>query len=89
MLNGTNLLRVRDYNQQLVLNLIRLCNGASRVEIAERTGLAAQTVTNIVKRLLDDGLVVEADKVPRRGAAGSGASSFGSILMPATRSAFS
>jgi len=62
MHNGTNLLRVRDYNQQLVLNLIRLGNGASRVEIAERTGLAAQTVTNIVRRLLDDGLVVEAGK---------------------------
>jgi hypothetical protein len=27
MRNGTNLLRVRDYNQQLVLNLIRLGNG--------------------------------------------------------------
>lgn len=61
--SGTNLPRVADYNQGIVLEAIRVVDGVSRVEIAENTGLTAQTVSNIVKRLIDRGLVVEADKV--------------------------
>jgi predicted NBD/HSP70 family sugar kinase len=57
---GTNLPRVRDYNQGVVLEIIRTGDGASRVEIAEKTGLTAQTVSNIVKRLQDEELVIEA-----------------------------
>lgn len=57
---GTNLPKVRDYNQGVVLEIIRTGEGASRVEIAEKTGLTAQTVSNIVKRLQDDELVIEA-----------------------------
>lgn len=56
---GTNLLRVRDYNQGVVLDVIRQTRGVSRVEIAEYTGLTAQTVSNIVKRLLEQGIVLE------------------------------
>jgi predicted NBD/HSP70 family sugar kinase len=59
MRSGTNLPRVRDYNQGVVLEAIRVGNGVSRVEIAENTGLTAQTVSNIVRRLLDDDLVIE------------------------------
>ncbi len=59
MQSGTNLPRVRDYNQGVVLEAIRICDGVSRVEIAEQTGLTAQTVSNIVRRLLDEGLVIE------------------------------
>ncbi|HEX2912575.1 MAG TPA: ROK family transcriptional regulator [Chloroflexia bacterium] len=64
MLGGTNLPRVRDYNQGVVLEAIRVGDGASRVEIAEKTGLTAQTVSNIVRRLLDQALVVEAGSDP-------------------------
>lgn len=59
MRSGTNLPRVRDYNQGVVLEAIRIGIGVSRVEIAENTGLTAQTVSNIVRRLLDDELVIE------------------------------
>jgi hypothetical protein len=42
MRNGTNLLRVRDYNQQLVLNLIRLGDIETRVNIKRvKNGWAA------------------------------------------------
>jgi predicted NBD/HSP70 family sugar kinase len=59
MRRGTNLPWVRDFNQGVVLEAIRLGGGVSRVEIAHRTGLTAQTVSNIVRRLLGQGLVVE------------------------------
>jgi predicted NBD/HSP70 family sugar kinase len=59
MRRGTNLPWVRDFNQGVVLEAIRLGGGVSRVEIAHKTGLTAQTVSNIVRRLLADGLVVE------------------------------
>lgn len=64
---GTNLLRVRDFNQQVVLEAIRQGDGVSRVEISRETGLTAQTISNIVRRLLGDGLVVEAGKGPSAG----------------------
>jgi predicted NBD/HSP70 family sugar kinase len=46
-------------NQQKVLNLIHNEARITRVEIAERTALTQQTVTNIVNRLMEDDLVVE------------------------------
>lgn len=46
-------------NQQKVLNLIHNEARITRVEIAERTALTQQTVTNIVNRLMEDYLVVE------------------------------
>jgi predicted NBD/HSP70 family sugar kinase len=62
MRRGTNLPWVRDYNQGVVLEAIRLGGGVSRVEIASKTGLTAQTVSNIVRRLLTEGLVVEGER---------------------------
>ncbi|PSK91366.1 putative NBD/HSP70 family sugar kinase [Murinocardiopsis flavida] len=67
MLTGTNLLWLGDFNQSLVLNEIRSKESISRVELAERTGLTAQTVSNIVRRLLDAGLVLEAGRRSSRG----------------------
>jgi predicted NBD/HSP70 family sugar kinase len=57
---GTNLPRIKHYNEGVVLEAIRVGDGVSRVEIADRTGLTAQTVSNIVRRLLELGLVDEA-----------------------------
>jgi predicted NBD/HSP70 family sugar kinase len=63
MRRGTNLPAVGSFNQSVVLDLIRrVRRGMSRVEIAERTGLALQTVSNASRRLIEDGLVVEGDK---------------------------
>ncbi|MFZ0505176.1 MAG: winged helix-turn-helix transcriptional regulator, partial [Chthoniobacterales bacterium] len=57
--SGTNLLKVKDYNLAVVLNLIRKCEPISRRDISDRTGLSFQTVTNITGNLLDSGLIRE------------------------------
>ena len=60
---GTNLPAVGGYNQTVILDLIRRSgDGASRVELAQQTGLSAQTISNISRRLLDSGMVREAGK---------------------------
>lgn len=60
---GTNLPRMGDFNQSVVLEAIRQSGeGSSRIELAEATGLSAQTVTNITRRLLDEGLIREAGR---------------------------
>lgn len=60
---GTNLARVGDFNQTVIIDLIRRApEGLSRVELAAATGLAAQTVSNITRRLLDLDLVREAGR---------------------------
>ena len=60
---GTNLPAVGGFNQTVILDLIRrMPDGLSRVEIAESTGLSTQTISNVTRRLLDDGLIVEAGK---------------------------
>jgi predicted NBD/HSP70 family sugar kinase len=60
---GTNLPRMGDFNESVVLDAIRRApDGLSRVELATATGLSAQTVSNICRRLLDRGLVTEAGK---------------------------
>lgn len=58
---GSNLPAVGEYNQAVILDAVRRApDGISRVEVARSTGLSAQTVTNIVRRLIQDGLVAEA-----------------------------
>lgn len=59
---GANLNRLGNFNQAVILHAIRQSVGISRVELGEMTGLAGQTVTNICRRLLDDGLIIEGDK---------------------------
>jgi predicted NBD/HSP70 family sugar kinase len=56
---GTNLPKVGQYNRAVVLDQIQLADGTSRVEIAEHTGLTPQTVSGIVRRLIDEGIVRE------------------------------
>lgn len=65
MPKGSNLERVSAYNQSVVLDLVRRPQeGLSRVELVKKTGLSTQTISNIVRKLLDDGLVLETGKVP-------------------------
>ncbi|GAA3563414.1 ROK family transcriptional regulator [Nonomuraea rosea] len=64
---GTNLPKVGSYNRAVVLEAIQASDGISRVQIAHRTGLTAQTVSVIVRRLLAEGLVVEDGSVPSGG----------------------
>lgn len=64
MPRGSNLERVSAFNQAVVLDLIRRSEaGMSRVELIGATGLSTQTVSNIARRLLDLGLIVESGKV--------------------------
>ncbi|RWZ59189.1 ROK family transcriptional regulator [Labedella populi] len=64
MRKGHNLLAVGDYNQAVILDLIRRASpGLSRVEIAGETGLSAQTVSNVTRRLLKAGLVKEGERL--------------------------
>ncbi|MBQ1443664.1 MAG: ROK family transcriptional regulator [Renibacterium sp.] len=52
-----------DFNLSVILDAIRRSpDGVSRVELAGIVGLAAQTVSNICRRLLDQSLIVEAGK---------------------------
>ncbi|MEU9336672.1 ROK family transcriptional regulator [Streptomyces sp. NPDC048290] len=52
-----------DFNESVVLDAIRRHpTGLSRVELAGATGLSAQTVSNITRRLLDQGVARESGK---------------------------
>ena len=65
MFSGTNLPRVGGYNLNVVLSSIQAADGISRVEIAKQTGLTAQTVSVIVRRLIEQGIVMRAALPPR------------------------
>lgn len=60
---GTNLPRMGDFNQSVILEAIRRSgSGLSRTELVELTGLSAQTVTNITRRLLAADIIEEAGR---------------------------
>ncbi|WP_342362095.1 ROK family transcriptional regulator [Terrarubrum flagellatum] len=56
---GTNLEHGQRYNRRVVLEAIRLHGPLSRAEIARRTGLSAQTISNIMEVLKREHLVTE------------------------------
>lgn len=63
---ASNLPKVGHYNRGVVLEAVRRASvteksgkGISRAEIAQRTGLTAQAVSGIVRRLLADGIITE------------------------------
>lgn len=65
---GTNQSGMRDYNQRLVLSLLRRHGSLAKTEIARMTGLSAQTVSVIMRELEADALLVRGD--PQRGKVG-------------------
>jgi len=61
---GTNLPAIGGYNQTVVLDAVRRHrSGLSRVELAQRTGLSAQTIGNVSRRLIESGLIRETGKL--------------------------
>ncbi len=66
-LHGTNLPRVGGFNRAVVLDAIRRGGAVSRVELAGATRLTPQTMSNIVRELIDDGLVRETGNGPSTG----------------------
>ena len=68
MTAGANLPNLGGFNRNVILDRIRRTElGISRIELAEVSGLTRQTVTNIVRRLIEGGLVEEYDRGPSRG----------------------
>lgn len=67
-LSGTNLERGSSHNLRVTLQAIRLNAPITKVELAEITGLTPPSITNITRKLLLDGLIVEAGR--RRGERG-------------------
>ena len=65
---GANQSRVRDYNERLVLSLVRRHGNLAKSEIARRSGLSAQTVSVIMRSLEHDGLLLRGE--PNRGKVG-------------------
>lgn len=59
MLRGTNLEHARVHNLRTVLEMVRLHGPISRAETARRTRLTAQTISNLVTVLLEQGLLLE------------------------------
>ena len=59
---------LRQYNERVVLQAIRLHGALPSAEIARVTRLTAQTVSLITKRLIDDGLLTKGE--PQRGKVG-------------------
>ncbi|MBP2456885.1 putative NBD/HSP70 family sugar kinase [Clavibacter michiganensis] len=59
MPRGSNLPRLADYNQAVVLDLVRRDPGRSRADLQRVSGLASQTISNITRRLIDTGMIRE------------------------------
>ncbi len=54
---GSNLARVRDHNQLLVLHTVRTQGPLTRRDLSRSTGLTFQTIENISRRLIDGGIL--------------------------------
>lgn len=59
--SGLNAPSVRSYNERLVLSLLLQGEGTTRLEIGQKTGLSAQTVSVIVRSLEQEGLVAKGE----------------------------
>ena len=63
---GANQVGARAYNERLTLSLIRRNGPLPKAALARLTGLSAQTLSQIVKRLETDGLVLPQERVRGR-----------------------
>lgn len=59
---------LRQYNERVVLQALRLHGALAAADLARLTHLTAQTISLITKRLLDDGLLLKGE--PQRGRVG-------------------
>jgi predicted NBD/HSP70 family sugar kinase len=66
MLTGTNLTYTKAYNFRIVFETIRLHGPISRADVARTTSLTAQTVSNIVSRLLEQQFIQEGRKLQKK-----------------------
>src|SRR5207247_7274153 len=75
MLTGTNLVYTKQYNLRIVHEVVRRFGPLTRADIAQRTELTVQTISNLVNELLALGLVFETDR--RRQKRGAPSSAIG------------
>ena len=61
---GSNQVGLRQYNERIILQLIRRAGSLPKAEIARLTNLSAQTVSVIINRLLNDELLLK--QAPQR-----------------------
>ncbi|PZE35131.1 ROK family transcriptional regulator [Curtobacterium sp. MCSS17_006] len=61
---GANLPSIGGFNRTVVLDAVRRSpDGLSRVELAARTGLSAQTVSNVTRFLIEAGMIAESGTI--------------------------
>ena len=65
-LHGGNQVSVGQYNERLVISLLRRHGWLTKADLARMTGLSAQTMTVIVKRLMASELLLSGDKMRGR-----------------------
>lgn len=63
---GSNQIGMRQYNERVVLQALRVHGALPKAELARVTGLTAQTIGLITARLEDDGLLLRHDPVRGR-----------------------
>ncbi len=63
---GSNHVGMRQFNERVVLQAIRLNGSLPKADLARLTGLTAQTIGLITTRLDDDGLILKQDRVRGR-----------------------
>jgi predicted NBD/HSP70 family sugar kinase len=62
-----SLASLRERNRDRIVGVLGELGTASRADVARRTGLSPTTVSTLVSELVDSGLVVEVDDLPRVG----------------------
>ncbi len=62
-MRGSNHSGMRQFNERIVLQAIRHAGAIAKADLARLTQLSTQTVSIIVNRLFDDGLLVKQDRV--------------------------
>lgn len=65
---GSNLVGVRDYNERLILQTVRMQGAIPKAQIARLTGLTPQTVSTIVSEFENEGLLRRLE--PKKGKVG-------------------
>ncbi len=63
---GANQVRVRAYNERLILSLVRLHGSLSKADIARLSGLSAQTASVIMRSLEKEDMLLRGDPVRGR-----------------------
>src|ERR1700741_5489147 len=63
---GSNQVGMRQFNERIVLQAVRLHGPLPKADVARLTRLSMQTASMIVDRLIDDGLLVKQARVRGR-----------------------